>query len=68
MQALGDAQVAVYPVDARGLQSAPELEASSSRSYKRERMAQDRDNFNDSQIDEHATMKSIAAATGGPRF
>ena len=65
------AQVAVYPIDARGLQTLPLLDASSSGSkYARNPTAFGKANSSAlSKIaDEHITMRQMAAETGGEAF
>ena len=65
------AQVAVYPIDARGLQTLPLLDASSSGSkYARNPPAFGKANSSAlSKIaDEHITMRQMAAETGGEAF
>jgi VWFA-related protein len=65
------AQVAVYPVDARGLFNNPAFNASSSGANfaKKPGAALDAiSNFNSQTIGEHATMDQMAEATGGKAF
>lgn len=64
-------QVAVYPIDARGLMTAPMFDASnSSDRYGRDPNALRRDlsAFSSRTADEHATMSEMAEATGGKAF
>ncbi len=65
---LAKAQVAVYPIDARGLMTQPMFDASNSgRSYARnpQKFGQDLSKFSTSQAQEHATMEQMARDTGG---
>jgi VWFA-related protein len=64
------AQVAVYPIDARGLMIAPALQVSDSSGAisSRTALAQSLYLFNESQIAEHATMEKMASDTGGRAF
>ena len=69
---LGRSQIAVYPVDARGLTTSPVMQASTGRNYGGargiERMKEDNDQFLNDTIEEHGTMREIANATGGQAF
>ena len=67
---LARSQVAVYPVDARGLFSAPMLEASSSTPYGRNpaRFTKDLQTFSTNTVGEHSTMYQMAEATGGKAY
>jgi hypothetical protein len=69
---LGRSQVAVYPVDARGVTYAPMLSATTTRNYVgargSQRMAQDQQKFFVDTTNEHSTMTSMAEATGGHAF
>ena len=68
---LSRAQVAVYPIDARGIQSAPMLDASQSSSkYARNPSAYSKDltRFNTQTADEQTTMRQMAFQTGGQAF
>lgn len=65
------AQVAVYPVDARGLMTQPMFDASrSGKSYARKpnQIATETTKFADSQASEHTTMQLMADDTGGHAF
>jgi VWFA-related protein len=71
---LARSQVAVYPVDARGLTNAPVYDAATSRNYASgggrgtARMTQDLNKFSTDTIAEHSTMSQMAEATGGHAF
>jgi VWFA-related protein len=68
---LDRARVAVYPIDARGLQTVPMFDASrSGRAYARNpgRMASDISAFSATNAQEHMTMSQIADDTGGHAF
>ena len=71
---LARSQVAVYPVDARGLTNAPVFDASTSRNYGspggrgQARMTQDMNKFSTDTTSEHSTMSQMAEATGGHAF
>jgi VWFA-related protein len=69
---LARSQVAVYPIDARGLMTSPVFDASTSRNYGGAkgvaRMSQDQDKFLNDTFQEHGTMKDMAQATGGRAF
>jgi VWFA-related protein len=69
---LGRSQVAVYPVDARGITSSPVVAATTTRNYVgsrgSQRMAQDQAKFFVDTTNEHSTMASMADATGGHAF
>ncbi len=65
---LAKAQVAVYPIDARGLMTQPMYDASNSgRAYARnpQKFGQDLAKFSTSQAQEHSTMEQMARDTGG---
>lgn len=64
------AQVAVYPIDARGLMIAPALQASdnSAAISSRTQLAASLHEFHEDQIAEHATMEKMAGETGGKAF
>jgi VWFA-related protein len=63
-------QVAVYPVDARGLVNSPVYDAATTRNYARNpsRMPQDLNKFTDDTAAEHNTMDQMAEGTGGHAF
>jgi VWFA-related protein len=69
---LARSQVAVYPIDARGLMTSPVFDASTSRNYGgatgRARMMQDNSKFFNDTAEEHGTMLAMADATGGRAF
>ena len=70
---LGRSQVAVYPVDARGITYSPVmLSATTTRNYAgargSQRMMQDQNKFFVNTANEHSTMSSMAEATGGHAF
>jgi VWFA-related protein len=70
---LARSQVAVYPVDARGLTNAPVYDAATTRNYANgtrgtARMTQDLDKFSTDTAAEHSTMSQMAEATGGHAF
>jgi VWFA-related protein len=70
---LARSQVAVYPVDARGLTNAPVFDAATSRNYAAPgrgtaRMSQDLNKFSTDTAAEHSTMSQMAEATGGHAF
>ena len=68
---LSRGQVAVYPIDARGLMVAPMLSVNNSgRNYAKNPRAFAKDNstFFQNTADEHGTMESMAEATGGEAF
>jgi VWFA-related protein len=69
---LARSQVAVYPVDARGLSNAPVFDASTTRNYTGNRgparMTQDLNKFSTDTAAEHSTMSQMAEATGGHAF
>ena len=68
---LSRSQVAVYPVDARGLQNAPVFDASQSgKNYARTPSAFTKDigTFSHQNADEHSTMNQMARDTGGRAF
>src|SRR5580704_4099348 len=64
-------QVAVYPIDARGLMTSPNLSAANSGSkYVRDptRFSKDEAKFFQQTADEHSTMLQMAEETGGRAF
>jgi VWFA-related protein len=64
-------QVAVYPIDARGLMTSPTLNAANSGSkYVRDptRFGKDQSKFFQQTADEHGTMLQMAEQTGGRAF
>src|SRR6202035_320553 len=69
---LARSQVAVYPIDARGLTNAPVFDASTTRNYTGNRgparMSQDLNKFSIDTTGEHSTMSQMAEATGGHAF
>jgi len=68
---LSKAQVAVYPIDARGMQSSPVFAASSSGSRyagSPKNVNKDEQNFFSDQASEHGTMARMAEDTGGRAF
>jgi VWFA-related protein len=69
---LARAQVAVYPVDARGLMNSPVFSAATGRNYGgangNQRMTQDQNKFFTDTAAEHSTMLQMAADTGGRAF
>ena len=69
---LAMAQTAVYPVDARGLMTAPMFDVSNSgKNYARgnpSAFMKDAQKFDQSQADEHMTMEAMANDTGGHAF
>jgi VWFA-related protein len=69
---LARSQVAVYPIDARGLTNAPIFDASTTRNYAGSRgtarMTQDLNKFSTDTNAEHETMSQMAEATGGHAF
>jgi VWFA-related protein len=70
---LARGQVAVYPIDARGLTNAPVFDASTNRNYASPgrgaaRMSQDLNKFSTDTNAEHSTMSQMAEATGGRAF
>ncbi len=70
---LGRSQVAVYPIDARGMMTSPMFQASTTRNYSNpktgiQRMNQDQQKFFSDTAAEHATMTQMADATGGRAF
>lgn len=68
---LSRGQVAVYPIDARGLMGAPMLNAGNSgRQYVRSpgNFGKDQAKFFQQTADEHGTMKEMAEATGGEAY
>jgi VWFA-related protein len=69
---LARSQVAVYPIDARGLINSPMNDITTSRNYTTphgvERMTQDENKFYSDTAEEHGTMRAMADATGGHAF
>jgi VWFA-related protein len=68
---LARAQIAVYPIDARGLMTSPVFSASNTgKNYVRNPSAFSRDlmKFDQSQAQEHMTMEQMASDTGGQAF
>jgi VWFA-related protein len=69
---LARSQVAVYPIDARGLTNTPIFDASTTRNYTGSRgparMSQDLNKFSTDTTAEHSTMSQMAEATGGHAF
>ena len=67
---LARSQVAVYPIDARGLFSTEVYSAATTRNYARNpaRMSQDLNKFSTDTFSEHSTMSEMAEATGGHAF
>jgi VWFA-related protein len=74
---LARSQVAVYPIDARGLFSSAVFDAATSRNYGSQaaqksgqpsRMQQDLNKFNSDTAAEHSTMSEMADGTGGHAF
>ncbi|HEX9201833.1 MAG TPA: VWA domain-containing protein [Acidobacteriaceae bacterium] len=69
---LARSQVAVYPIDARGLMNSPVFDVTSNRNYGgrtgNARMQQDQNKFFSDTAEEHGTMRSMADATGGHAF
>lgn len=68
---LSRSEVAVYPIDARGLMTEPFASASNSGAqYARDptRFSRDVATFNQSQTEEHMTMDQMASETGGRAF
>jgi VWFA-related protein len=67
---LARSQVAVYPIDARGLFNSQVFSASTTRNYTRNpsRMMQDQNKFFTDTAAEHSTMSQMAEATGGHAF
>jgi VWFA-related protein len=68
---LARSQVAVYPIDARGLMNAPMMNASNSGTkYARNPSAFGKDNekFLQQTAQEHSTMQQMAEATGGTAY
>lgn len=69
---LSKAQVAVYPIDARGMQSSPVFTASSAGSRyaggNPKNVTKDELNFFSDQASEHGTMARMAEDTGGKAF
>jgi VWFA-related protein len=69
---LAASQVAVYPVDARGLFNSPVFSATTTRNYGgptgAARMQQDQNKFFTQTAQEQGTMRDMAAATGGHAF
>jgi VWFA-related protein len=69
---LARSQVAVYPIDARGLTNASIFNAATTRNYAGTRgparMTQDLNKFSTDTAAEHSTMSQMAEATGGHAF
>ena len=65
---LSAAQVAVYPVDARGLFGSPMFDAATNANPSGARMQQSNQKFFVQTAQEHGTMLEMAAATGGRAF
>jgi VWFA-related protein len=65
---LARAQVAVYPVDARGLQTDPTFSAANSGRGAFKNPGASTQKFLQSQADEHMTMEQLAEDTGGHAF
>jgi hypothetical protein len=70
---LARSQVAVYPIDARGLTNSPIFDAATTRNYANARrgtarMTQDLNKFATDTAAEHSTMSQMAEATGGHAF
>ncbi len=67
---LARSQVAVYPIDARGLFNSPVFDAATSRNYARNpnRLPQDLNKFSNDTAAEHSTMSEMAESTGGHAF
>ncbi len=67
---LARSQVAVYPIDARGLFNSAVFDAATTRNYARNpsRMMQDQNKFFNDTAAEHSTMSQMAEATGGHAF
>jgi VWFA-related protein len=74
---LARSQVAVYPVDARGLFNSSVFDAATTRNYTSQaaqragqpsRMQQDLNKFNNDTAAEHSTMSQMAEGTGGRAF
>jgi VWFA-related protein len=69
---LARSQVAVYPIDARGLFNSPVFDASTTRNYSgpkgTARMNQDQNKFFNDTAEEQGTMRAMAEATGGRAF
>jgi len=67
---LARSQVAVYPIDARGLFNSQVFSAATSRNYTGSpaRMQQDLNKFSSDTASEHSTMQEMADATGGHAF
>ncbi len=69
---LARSQVAVYPIDARGLTNSPVFSASTTRNYGGTkgiaRMNQDNATFLNNTAQENGTMNAMADATGGHAF
>jgi len=61
-------QIAVYPVDVRGLTISPIYDAANNRTYSQSSLEQDRQRFRDQLTGEHDTMDQIAEFTGGHAF
>jgi VWFA-related protein len=61
-------QVAVYPVDIRGLMVSPIYDSANNRRYTQSSLDQDRQRFRNQLSGEHDTMEQIAEFTGGHAF
>ncbi len=61
-------QMAVYPVDIRGLATNPIYDAANNRTYSPDSLEQDRQKFWLQLVGEHDTMDQIAESTGGHAF
>jgi VWFA-related protein len=70
MNLLARSQVAVYPIDARGLTSAPlsDVSASNYALNGGSGVGDDNDLFSNRTADEHSTMRRMAKATGGKAY
>jgi len=68
---LGRSQVAVYPVDARGITLSPVFDVANKRynsKFGAARVKQDDDKYLEDTVLEHGTMNAMADATGGHAF
>jgi len=69
---LGRSQVAVYPVDARGITNSPVFDVTTKRDYVgkggKARLVQDQSKYITDTNNEHTTMNDMADATGGHAF
>jgi VWFA-related protein len=70
--ALTAAQVAIYPIDARGLMTDPTLNPANHNQHltapNARGISNDINAFSTSQLEEHATMEDLAGSTGGKAF